>query len=62
MLNHTEFQDVDRTARFDPAGNQINPNFGTPIGIAHADTAAADDSAVGEVCFLKGFIDFTVKG
>ncbi len=33
VLNHTEFQDVDRTARFDPAGNQINPNFGTPIGI-----------------------------
>jgi hypothetical protein len=34
ILNHTEFQDIDRTARFDPAGNQINPNFGTTIGIA----------------------------
>ena len=33
VLNHTEFQDIDRTARFDPAGNQINPNFGTAIGI-----------------------------
>ena len=33
VLNHTEFQDIDRTARFDVAGNQINPNFGTAIGI-----------------------------
>ena len=49
VLNHTEFQDIDRTARFDPAGKQINPNFGTAIGIAHPDAAAADDSDVGEV-------------
>ncbi len=34
VLNHTEFQDIDRTARFDPSGAQINPNFGTAIGIA----------------------------
>jgi hypothetical protein len=34
VLNHTQFQDIDRTARFDAAGNQINPNFGTPIGIS----------------------------
>jgi hypothetical protein len=34
LFNQVEFQDIDRTARFDPAGNQINPNFGTAIGIA----------------------------
>ncbi|HEY7055990.1 MAG TPA: hypothetical protein VH458_05665, partial [Vicinamibacterales bacterium] len=34
VLNHTEFQDIDRTARFDPTGKQINPTFGTAIGIA----------------------------
>jgi hypothetical protein len=33
VLNHTQFQDIDRTARFDAAGQQINPNFGTAIGI-----------------------------
>jgi Carboxypeptidase regulatory-like domain/TonB-dependent Receptor Plug Domain len=33
VLNHTQFSDIDRTARFDAAGNQINPNFGTVIGI-----------------------------
>jgi hypothetical protein len=35
VLNSVQFQDVDRTARFDPAGAQINPNFGTAIGIAN---------------------------
>lgn len=35
VLNHTQFQDIDRTARFDAAGNQINPNFGTAIGIGN---------------------------
>ena len=35
VLNSVQFQDVDRTARFDPAGVQINPNFGTAIGIAN---------------------------
>ena len=34
LFNQVEFQDIDRTARFDPAGNQINPTFGTAIGIA----------------------------
>ena len=34
VLNSVQFQDVDRTARFDPAGAQINANFGTAIGIA----------------------------
>ena|SRR5438105_2861507 len=35
VLNAVEFQDIDRTARFDAAGNQINPNFGTATGIAN---------------------------
>ncbi len=35
LFNTVEFQDIDRTARFDPAGNQINPNFGTSVGIAN---------------------------
>ena len=35
LFNQVEFQDVDRTARFDAAGNQINPNFGTAIGISN---------------------------
>ena len=28
VLNHTQISDIDRTARFDPAGNQTNANFG----------------------------------
>ena len=35
LFNQIEFQDIDRTARFDTNGNQINPNFGTAIGIAN---------------------------
>jgi hypothetical protein len=35
LFNQVEFQDIDRTARFDAAGAQINPNFGTPVGIAN---------------------------
>jgi hypothetical protein len=35
VINSVQFQDIDRTARFDPAGVQINPNFGTAIGIAN---------------------------
>ena len=35
LFNQVEFQDIDRTARFDAAGVQINPNFGTVIGIAN---------------------------
>jgi hypothetical protein len=34
LFNQVEFQDIDRTARFDANGVQINPNFGTAIGIA----------------------------
>jgi hypothetical protein len=34
LFNQVEFQDIDRTARFDPSGNQVNPNFGTANGIA----------------------------
>ena len=33
VLNSVQFQDVDRTARFDASGAQINANFGTAIGI-----------------------------
>jgi Carboxypeptidase regulatory-like domain len=35
LFNQVEFQDIDRTARFDASGAQINPNFGTPIGITN---------------------------
>jgi Carboxypeptidase regulatory-like domain/TonB-dependent Receptor Plug Domain len=35
VLNNVQFQDVDRTARFDAAGLQTNVNFGTAIGIAN---------------------------
>ena len=35
LFNQVEFQDVDRTLRFDAAGNQVNPNFGTAIGIGN---------------------------
>jgi hypothetical protein len=34
VLNSVQFQDVDRTARFDPTGAQVNANFGTAIGIS----------------------------
>jgi len=35
LFNQVEFQDIDRTARFDANGVQINPNFATPIGITN---------------------------
>ena len=35
VLNAVQFQDVDRTTRFDATGAQINANFGTAIGIAN---------------------------
>jgi hypothetical protein len=35
LFNTVEFQDIDRTVRFDASGNQINPNFGTAIGISN---------------------------
>ena len=35
LFNQVEFQDIDRTARFDTSGNQINSNFGTAIGISN---------------------------
>jgi hypothetical protein len=28
VLNTTQISDIDRNARFDPAGNMVNPNFG----------------------------------
>ena len=30
--NHTQFLSVDSGARFDPAGNQVDPNFGAYTG------------------------------
>jgi hypothetical protein len=33
ILNHTQFNDIDRDAQFDATGRQIDPNFGTVIGI-----------------------------
>jgi hypothetical protein len=33
VLNHTQFNDIDRDAQFDATGRQIDPNFGTVIGI-----------------------------
>ncbi|HJZ71313.1 MAG TPA: TonB-dependent receptor [Vicinamibacterales bacterium] len=35
LFNQVEFQDIDRTARFDSNGLQVNPNFGTAIGISN---------------------------
>ena len=35
VLNNVQFSDVDRTARFDASGAQVNANFGTAIGIAN---------------------------
>ena len=28
VLNHTQFLTIDNTARFDPAGSQVNASFG----------------------------------
>ena len=33
MLNHTQFQEINRNATFDPNGTQTNANFGTVIGV-----------------------------
>lgn len=32
VFNHTQFETVDTTARFDPSGAQVNANFGRVIG------------------------------
>ena len=34
VLNHTQFSDIDRNAQFNAAGGQVNPNFGTVVGIS----------------------------
>jgi hypothetical protein len=34
VLNHTQFNDIDRDAIFSTTGQQTDPNFGTAIGIA----------------------------
>jgi len=33
VLNHTQFQELNRNAQFDPNGRQVNANFGTVIGV-----------------------------
>ena len=33
VLNHTQFQEINRNAQFDPNGTQTNQNFGTVIGV-----------------------------
>ena len=33
ILNHTQFQEINRNAQFDPNGTQTNQNFGTVIGV-----------------------------
>jgi carboxypeptidase family protein len=33
VLNHTQFQEVNRNAQFDASGAQTNANFGTVIGV-----------------------------
>src|SRR5262249_20791011 len=35
LFNQVEFQDIDRTARFDAAGNQVSQTFGTALGIGN---------------------------
>jgi hypothetical protein len=32
-FNHTQFSSLDTTARFDPAGNQVNARFGEFTGV-----------------------------
>jgi hypothetical protein len=34
VLNHTQFQEINRNAQFDPNGTQTNRNFGTAIGVS----------------------------
>jgi hypothetical protein len=33
VLNHTQFQEINRNATYDPNGTQTNANFGTVIGV-----------------------------
>jgi hypothetical protein len=33
VLNHTQFQEINRNAQFDPSGRQTNQNFGTVLGV-----------------------------
>lgn len=33
ILNHTQFQEINRNATYDPNGTQTNANFGTVIGV-----------------------------
>jgi hypothetical protein len=40
VLNHTQFQEVNRNATFDPNGVQTNANFGTVLGVTSPTRAA----------------------
>jgi hypothetical protein len=40
VLNHTQFQEVNRNATFDPNGTQTNANFGTVLGVTSPTRAA----------------------
>ena len=53
LFNQIEFQDIDRTARFDATGAQINPNFGTAIGIANPTRPPRNNSVVSAVELLR---------
>ena len=53
LFNQVEFQDIDRTARFDATGAQINPNFGTAIGIASPTRPPRVDPIVGADQLLR---------
>jgi hypothetical protein len=33
LLNHTQFQEINRNAQFDANGRQVNQNFGTVLGV-----------------------------
>lgn len=40
VLNHTQFQEINRNAQFDASGTQTNANFGTVVGVTRPTRAA----------------------
>jgi hypothetical protein len=40
VLNHTQFQEINRNAQFDASGTQTNANFGTVLGVTSPTRAA----------------------
>jgi hypothetical protein len=51
VLNTLQFKDVDKGARFDPAGNQVNANFGKAITAPQS----AHHAGVGAIQFLNHY-------